>query len=706
MKVLFSFFAIITISFESIFAQEVLLKHTNGPMGGIVGDIAINSKGDIYAGVYSAFIEYAGLYKSTDNGDSWSKIKTQFDDFEVYAIYITEEDHIWVGTNFQGRVYLSTDNGLSWQNKRKGYNTGECWAFGESKDGVLFAGDGQYFQLYRSTDYGENWELSANLRPFVFATDSNNTVYAGTHDGLFATKDNGLIWAQNNFFAGVPVSSILIDSSDNIYCGTGYYDNGNGVFFSSDGGVNWTQIGLAGKIVLSLGFDSQGNLYAGTKHDGLYKTTDMGQTWIHYDKGLYKKQLFRLKLNKQDDIFIGSEYEGVFRSTNSGEEFEQVGLPTSNLKNICFWGDSLIFASTPSGVQSMNVHTKKWTNLGLHDVFGIAISPGGILYAATFADGLFKSFDFGKNWLLTNLNKDSIMSTYNVLALNDDTVFVATEFNLRKTTDGGESWLVLPVKTNFFSRGMYLNNSDLWVTGFGKSTYNLYKSEDGIQFDSTFSGFDWSENNCISGLKNGIIFITDRSLGTFRTTNNGGSWQKILPGKQSIWTVYSGEGGLILGGARDSLWISSNYGDNWYGIPLPLKRNSNITEIKKGNDSQLYIGTYAEGLFEADIITGLEEGISMASSYFLSQNYPNPFNPSTYIKFKIANTEFVSLKIYDVLGKEIAVLINEEKEPGEYEINFNAAGLTSGVYFYKLSATPVGGQPGSFTETKKMILLR
>jgi photosystem II stability/assembly factor-like uncharacterized protein len=98
--------------------------------------------------------------------------------------------------------------------------------------------------------------MSATLPPLVFATESNNIVYAGTHNGLFATTDNGLTWAQNSFLSNIPVSSILIDSSNNIFCGTGYYDNGNGVFYSTDGGQNWTQIGLSGKIVLSLAFDA------------------------------------------------------------------------------------------------------------------------------------------------------------------------------------------------------------------------------------------------------------------------------------------------------------------------------------------------------------------------------------------------------------------------------------------------------------------
>ena len=83
----------------------------------------------------------------------------------------------------------------------------------------------------------------------------------------------------------------------------------------------------------------------------------------------------------------------------------------------------------------------------------------------------------------------------------------------------------------------------------------------------------------------------------------------------------------------------------------------------------------------------------------LEQNYPNPFNPSTSIQYAISSRQFVSLKVYDVLGKEIATLVNEEKPTGNYEVNFNASSLSSGVYFYKLQA-------GSFVQTKKMILIK
>ena len=85
--------------------------------------------------------------------------------------------------------------------------------------------------------------------------------------------------------------------------------------------------------------------------------------------------------------------------------------------------------------------------------------------------------------------------------------------------------------------------------------------------------------------------------------------------------------------------------------------------------------------------------------FSLSQNYPNPFNPSTTIKYSVSSSEFVALKVYDVLGNEVAALVNEYKPAGKYDTEFNATTLPSGVYFYRLQA-------GDYVETRKMILLK
>jgi hypothetical protein len=94
-----------------------------------------------------------------------------------------------------------------------------------------------------------------------------------------------------------------------------------------------------------------------------------------------------------------------------------------------------------------------------------------------------------------------------------------------------------------------------------------------------------------------------------------------------------------------------------------------------------------------------ENTLQAPISFNLYQNYPNPFNPSTIIKYAIASRQFVTLKVYDILGTEIATLVNQEKPAGNYEVNFNASNLPSGVYIYKMKA-------GEYVETRKMVLLK
>jgi Secretion system C-terminal sorting domain len=99
------------------------------------------------------------------------------------------------------------------------------------------------------------------------------------------------------------------------------------------------------------------------------------------------------------------------------------------------------------------------------------------------------------------------------------------------------------------------------------------------------------------------------------------------------------------------------------------------------------------------IVTGIENQTTVPATFYLSQNYPNPFNPVTIISYQIPNNNFVSLKIYNALGSEVATLVNQEKPAGNYKVEFNAADLASGIYYYKLSA-------GSFSEVKKMVLIK
>ena len=97
--------------------------------------------------------------------------------------------------------------------------------------------------------------------------------------------------------------------------------------------------------------------------------------------------------------------------------------------------------------------------------------------------------------------------------------------------------------------------------------------------------------------------------------------------------------------------------------------------------------------------TSTEEDFILPTDFVLYQNYPNPFNPSTKLSFVIGHSSSVSLKVYDVLGNEVSILIDEQKAPGEYEVVFSANELPSGIYYYRLESE-------NFVQTRKMVLLK
>lgn len=145
-----------------------------------------------------------------------------------------------------------------------------------------------------------------------------------------------------------------------------------------------------------------------------------------------------------------------------------------------------------------------------------------------------------------------------------------------------------------------------------------------------------------------------------------------------------------------------------YTITLPqvgivVKKNSQSSIYTNTTiDSTYLIGMYTGGLFLGDTTFNITRYTVFPITKYgdsLSQNYPNSFNSITKIKYSISKTSFVTLKVYDVLGREVATIVNEEKPAGDYNVEFDGSGLSSGIYFYKIQAS-------DYSSVKKMILIK
>jgi len=160
-------------------------------------------------------------------------------------------------------------------------------------------------------------------------------------------------------------------------------------------------------------------------------------------------------------------------------------------------------------------------------------------------------------------------------------------------------------------------------------------------------------------------------------------------------------------GDGNFLWVQQAGGtDSDYGLAIAMdgSGNSIVTGLFSstatfGDTTLTSAGSRDIFIAKLGLVTGIEEEFSLPKSFSLSQSYPNPFNPSTTIEFSLPQTGFVRLKVYNILGEAVATLVNEELNVGTYRTQWNASGVASGLYFYRLQA-------GDFVDTKRLLLLK
>jgi hypothetical protein len=185
--------------------------------------------------------------------------------------------------------------------------------------------------------------------------------------------------------------------------------------------------------------------------------------------------------------------------------------------------------------------------------------------------------------------------------------------------------------------------------------------------------------------------------GSVRISSSGSYLEKnVVPlGYISEWTTFSIPLTADEWGVTESGWDSLL---------------ADVTDISIQMDAQwnYFDRTGLDNFSVSPYSTGTVQGLFLVKTlqYELYQNYPNPFNPTTKINYQLPQSGFVTLNIYNILGREVATLVNEQKNQGRHSVEFDASKLPSGVYFYRLRATPGGGQAGDFIQTKKMILLK
>jgi hypothetical protein len=236
-------------------------------------------------------------------------------------------------------------------------------------------------------------------------------------------------------------------------------------------------------------------------------------------------------------------------------------------------------------------------------------------------------------------------------------------------------------------------------------TYNgIYRSTDnGENWFSMNNGLSFTNVYSIAINLLGHIFAGTFGGGIFRSTDNGENWIEINNGLTHLYIhslTINTLGNIYAGTSQRGAFQSTDNGNTWTEINTGLTDNF-IKSLAINSSGYIFAGTLTKGVFRSinSTITFADNSITTLSTFSLAQNYPNPFNPATTIKYQIPELSFVTLKVYDVLGGEIATLVNEEKPAGGYEVEFNKTELPSGIYFYRLQAD-------NYIETRKMVLMK
>jgi len=222
-----------------------------------------------------------------------------------------------------------------------------------------------------------------------------------------------------------------------------------------------------------------------------------------------------------------------------------------------------------------------------------------------------------------------------------------------------------------------------WVNS-EKTTYTYDVNNNKIELLwQTWDGSNWINSGKSTYTYDGNINLLEELWQSWDGLNWVISWKKTY--------TYDGNNNLIeqLG----QTWDGSNWMNNWKATYTCDVNNNLIEQLYQLWDGSNWVNS--EKITYTYLLTGIEQ----LTAYSLSNNYPNPFNTSTTIKYSVPKIEFVTLKVYDVLGNEITTIVNKEYSAGNYEVEFDATSLSSGIYFYRIQA-------GAFVETKKMVLIK
>ncbi|MCC6397127.1 MAG: T9SS type A sorting domain-containing protein [Bacteroidetes bacterium] len=682
------------------------------------------------------------LYMSGGNAaGQWTTLNSPHE-IERPAFFL-DSTSVLASTYSRG-LFLSEDKGFSWKALR-GSDGGDHF--------TLLAVDGvRIFARQRSTEVHENLALSTDrgatwmaiaLAPWdpTCLVRCRDSLFLASRHGLYRSSDDGQSWSR--IVTGLPDTSVasLVTAGGELFLGA----DGE-AYVSRSASNRWEQITLSVPDIVSL-YAFGTDLFANTVDVGLFRSTDLGRTWRSVAGALNEPRI--RDMGESGDILIVASYRnGLFRSTDRGATWDSCnqGLNTREIHGIVAhgptvvaWGNGLnhyvstdhgscwvlgsatslandgLFAygrflyrtaSNDFGVLRSSDSGRTWTECGPSDQNGMVKRTAlfhidSLLYNIPFfGGGVFTSADSGDSWKRIGNGPTQVVG---LVKTEGETLIAATTSGVFKSTDGGASWILSSEGLTFrFLTSLVLCNGFLFAG-----------TEGGGVFRADIGASSWSA--CSDGLANLYVqsmiaidtclmaAITGRP-GIHISSDLGQSWKPAysgLPGALFRMLVNAGRSVFTASDLLDGIFQSTDLGTSWLPVNDGLPRERVLRMTLSSTDLLAILngaGLWSRPL--SQLVTGVPPVTHVTPACVsLSQNYPNPFNPVTTIQYVLPARSTVLLSVYNLLGQQVAVLEDGDREAGVHEVAFDAGRLASGVYFYRIIAGP-------FAATRKLLVVR
>jgi photosystem II stability/assembly factor-like uncharacterized protein len=626
------------------------------------------------------------LIFTADSGQTWLPYTNNITGtINIRSILIFSENEILLGTD--NGIYYTNDHGTNWEIRNNGIPTDakKITQLQRSSDTIYACGEAG---LLYTTDLGNQWKPYNNftLRHLInTAVISNDLIFAATIIGVCKIEPLNWLNYSNGIYELNPLSINSTHNNDLIY------NTSAGLFKSTDDGEYWTTIEFD-KFYGGCTFIHKGNLYFVQSVDYLfYLSNDFGTNWSN--TGSYWGYNTGMSFSKDDNKI----YAGFYK------HFPWPSPPGNGFRISINFGANWGFISN---VNNFNTYGK------------IVTVPGNVVFTDVYnlgngnEVGLYRLELPLLTWIETNSGLPTFINNF-LTYDNFYDLYVSQSTGIYRLDKPEYTWHLF--SGNNLNNVTYMSfNSNNHIIAI--SNGNIYASVNGNKWVYVSAELDSISFKIIEPDNNGYFYAADNRGRLYKTLiphiinklpsipelvspiNN----QQVFP--DTVKLLWNSSSPLVM---NYSVNLSTDSSFNNYLDTLVVDTSFTVYNLLPNQNYYWRVKAFNEiGWCEFSQTESFSTNVSNVSDpeititeFALHQNYPNPFNPNTILQYTVGSRQLVTIKVYDVLGREITTLINEEKPAGNYEIEFDGIGLTSGIYFYRIKA-------GEYVDTKKMVLIK